>query len=480
MKRLIFILLIVSTFHFAEGQNPRARDLGIPFVGITGDFNAITDVKGVEVGYSTINQGEGTNLIGKGPIRTGVTAVFPRGKAKKFSPVYANWYSLNGNGEMTGTTWVTESGFLETPIMITNTNSVGAVRQAVLKWYVDTDWYAGESWWYTYPVVAETYDGFLNDIYGFHVKEEHVLEAIKNSTGGAIDEGNVGGGTGMMCLGFKGGTGTSSRVVQIKDSTYTVGVIVQSNFGAKKNLTIAGVPVGMELMHLESSEYKGAPQSNRNEGDGSIIVIVATDAPLLPHQLKRIAQRVPLGIGNVGGRGSNGSGDIFLAFSTANENAFSRTENSSVISLSNDRITPLFEATVQAVEEAIINAMVAAETMEGINGNKSYRLPHDATIEVLKKFNRFQPNVIIENDLLQKYLGKYELTPGFNFTISKEGKKMFIQATSEAKVEMTPVNENTFEVFDFGARIIFNLDDNQKVSELTLLKNGERKAKKIE
>jgi hypothetical protein len=236
----------------------------------------------------------------------------------------------------------------------------------------------------------------------------------------------------------------------------------------------------MELMHLESSEYKGAPQSNRNEGDGSIIVIVATDAPLLPHQLKRIAQRVPLGIGNVGGRGSNGSGDIFLAFSTANENAFSRTENSSVISLSNDRITPLFEATVQAVEEAIINAMVAAETMEGINGNKSYRLPHDATIEVLKKFNRFQPNVIIENDLLQKYLGKYELTPGFNFTISKEGKKMFIQATSEAKVEMTPVNENTFEVFDFGARIIFNLDDNQKVSELTLLKNGERKAKKIE
>lgn len=372
------------------GQKPRARDLGVPFYGTTGINNAITDVKGVEVGYSTIISGNGENIIGKGPVRTGVTAIFPRGKSKKFSPVYANWYSLNGNGEMTGTTWVTESGFLETPIMITNTNSVGVVRDAVLKWYVDTDWYNGEDWWYTYPVVAETYDGFLNDIYGFHVKEENVLEAINNASIGKIEEGNVGGGTGMMCLGFKGGTGTSSRIVKIKDSTYTVGVIVQSNFGGKRNFTVSGVPVGRELKDTLNYVYKAPPKSRRKEGDGSIIVIVATDAPFLPHQLKRIAQRVPLGIGIVGGRGSNGSGDIFLAFSTANENAFNRDETTRIETFSNDMITPFFDATVQAVEEAIINAMVAAETMEGINGNKAYALPHDLLIETLKKYNRIK------------------------------------------------------------------------------------------
>ena len=294
MKRIFVVLTIVLISYLAYGQKPRARDLGVPFNGITGINNAITDVIGVEVGYSTIISGKGDNVIGKGPVRTGVTAIFPRGKSKKFSPVYANWYSLNGNGEMTGTTWLTESGFLETPIMITNTNSVGVVRDAVLKWYVDTDWYNGEDWWYTYPVVAETYDGFLNDIYGFHVKEEHVLEAIKNTSGGKIAEGNVGGGTGMMCLGFKGGTGTSSRVVKIKDSTYTVGVIVQSNFGGKSNFTVSGVPVGRELRDTLNSVYKAPPKSRRKEGDGSIIVIVATDAPFLPHQLRRIAQRVPL------------------------------------------------------------------------------------------------------------------------------------------------------------------------------------------
>ncbi len=370
------------------GQKPRARDLGVLFVGKTGKLNAITDVKGVEVGYSTIISGNVNNVLGKGPVRTGVTAIFPRGKAKKFSPVYANWYSLNGNGEMTGTTWVTESGFLETPIMITNTNSVGVVRDAVLKWYVDTNWYKGENWWYTYPVVAETYDGFLNDIYGFHVKEENVIEAINDASSGKIAEGNVGGGTGMTCLGFKGGTGTSSRVVKIKDSTYTIGVIVQSNFGAKRNLTISGVPVGRELKDTLNYVYNAPPKSRRKEGDGSIIVIVATDAPLLPHQLKRIAQRVPLGIGIVGGRGSNGSGDIFLAFSTANENAFNRDKTTTVKTFSNDLITPFFAATVQAVEESIINAMVAAKTMEGINGNKAYALPHDLLIETLKKYNR--------------------------------------------------------------------------------------------
>ena len=385
---LSLVLMLFCSIIYAQKQ--RARDLGVPFTGITGEYNAITDVEGVEVGYSTIISGEGENIVGNGPVRTGVTAIFPRGKASKFSPVYANWYSLNGNGEMTGTTWVTESGFLETPIMITNTNSVGVVRDAVLKWYVDTDWYSGENWWYTYPVVAETYDGFLNDIYGFHVKEKHVLEAIKNASGGQIKEGNIGGGTGMMCLGFKGGTGTSSRVIKIQDSTYTIGALVQSNFGAKRNLNIAGVPVGIELKDTLNYEYNAPPQSRREEGDGSIIVIVATDAPLLPHQLKRVAQRIPLGIGIVGGRGSNGSGDIFLAFSTANENAFDRVKTKKILTLSNDRLMPVFEATVQAVEEAIINAMVAAETMEGINGNKAYALSHELLRETLKKYNRLE------------------------------------------------------------------------------------------
>ena len=388
MKKLVSIFLFLLICSLSYGQKPRARDLGVPFDGKTGVFNAITDVKGVEVGYSTIISGEGENTVGNGPIRTGVTALFPRGKSKKFSPVYANWYSLNGNGEMTGTTWVTESGFLETPIMITNTNSVGVVRDAILKWYVDTDWYNGEDWWYTYPVVAETYDGFLNDIYGFHVKEANVLEAINNASSGKIAEGNVGGGTGMMCLGFKGGTGTASRIVKIKDSTYTVGVLVQSNFGSKANFTVAGVPVGRELRDTLNYVYNAPPKSRRKEG--SIIVIVATDAPFLPHQLKRMAQRVPLGIGIVGGRGSNGSGDIFLAFSTANENAFSRDETTSVETHSNDLMSPFFDATVQAVEEAIINAMIAGETMEGINGNKAYALPHDLLIKTLKKYNRIK------------------------------------------------------------------------------------------
>jgi len=390
LKNLILVACIVLLGLSIYAQKPRARDLGVPFEGTPGPLNAIIDVKGVEVGHSTIISGNGKNVLGKGPVRTGVTAIFPRGKQNKFSPVYANWYSLNGNGEMTGTTWVTESGFLETPIMITNTNSVGVVRDAVLKWFVDTNWYKDENWWYTYPVVGETYDGFLNDIYGFHVKEEHVLEAIENASSDNVQEGNVGGGTGMMCLGFKGGIGTASRIVSIHDQDYIVGVLVQSNFGARRNLTIAGVPVGKELIDTLKTEFKAPPQSRRQEGDGSIIVVVATDAPLLPHQLKRIAQRVPLGIGIVGGRGSNGSGDIFIAFSTANKNAFDRSDNQTVITLPNDRITPLFEATVQSVEEAIINAMAAAETMVGNNGNKVYALPHDLLVEVLRKYNRIE------------------------------------------------------------------------------------------
>ena len=386
MRQLLLICLLFFLNNTIYAQKPRARDIGIPFKGITGKYNAITDVKGVEVGYSTIISGEGKNIRGKGPVRTGVTAILPRGRNN--NPVYANWYSLNGNGEMTGTTWITESGFLETPILITNTNSVGVVRDAVLKWFVRMGWYK-EDFWYTYPVVAETYDGFLNDIYGFHVKETNAFEALDNAKSGSLAEGNVGGGTGMMCLGFKGGTGTASRVVKIKDSSYTVGVLVQSNFGAKQNLTIAGVPIGRELKDTLNYEFKAAP-SYRQEGDGSIIVVVATDAPLLPHQLKRIAARVPLGVGIVGGRGENGSGDIFIAFSTANSTAFQRESFTTVEQLPNDLINPLFDATVQAVEEAIINAMVAAETMEGINGNKAYALPHKLVVDLLKKYGRIK------------------------------------------------------------------------------------------
>ena len=385
MKKIAIIILF---FSIALSQKPRARDLGVQFEGVPGKFNAITDVKGVEVGHSTIISGSGKNIIGKGPVRTGVTAIFPRGK--KFNPVYANWYSLNGNGEMTGTTWITESGFLETPIMITNTNSVGVVRDAVLKWFVDTNWYGNDDWWYTYPVVGETYDGFLNDIYGFHVQEQHVYEAINNASPGPVTEGNVGGGTGMLTLGFKGGIGTASRKVKINNKTYTIGALVQSNFGSKRNLTISGVPVGKELKDTLNVVFNAPPSNKRQEGDGSIIVIVATDAPLLPHQLKRITHRIPIGIGVVGGRGSNGSGDIFLAFSTANPRAFDRKNERSIKSFPNDKITPLFEATVQTVEESIINAMIAAETMEGINNNKAYALPHDTLIDVLKKYNRLK------------------------------------------------------------------------------------------
>ena len=383
MKSIITITLISS---IAFSQKPRARDIGVQFEGTPGRFNAITDVKGVEVGHSTIIIGSGKNEIGKGPVRTGVTAIFPRGK--KFNPVYANWYSLNGNGEMTGTTWVTESGFLETPIMITNTNSVGVVRDAVLKWFVDTNWYGDDQWWYTYPVVGETYDGFLNDIYGFHVQEKQVYEAIENAKSGPGAEGNIGGGTGMLTLGFKGGIGTSSRKVKINNKTYTLGAIVQSNFGSKRNLTISGVPIGKELKDTLNLVFNAPPANKRQEGDGSIIVIVATDAPLFPHQLKRIAHRIPLGIGAVGGRGSNGSGDIFLAFSTANPKAFNRKNSGTVKTFPNDKISPLFEATVQVVEESIVNAMIAAETMEGINNNKAYALPHGKLMEILKKYNR--------------------------------------------------------------------------------------------
>jgi len=363
---------------------PRARDLGVPFDGASGPLNAITDVAGVLVGHTTLISGEGKLQVGKGPVRTGVTAVLPRGKDSMSNPVFAGWWSLNGNGEMTGTTWVEESGFLEGPVMITNTHSVGVVRDAVIQWRVMHGQPDPTGYWWSLPVVAETWDGWLNDINGFHVKSEHAFRAIDSAASGAVQEGNVGGGTGMICNEFKGGIGTSSRKLAEKSGGYTVGVLVQCNYGVRPNLRIAGVPVGREIP--EDPAYASA---SFNELDrGSIIVIVATDAPLVSHQLKRLARRVSLGLGRNGSISGNGSGDIFIAFSTANPGAAAADHVVDLKMLPNDKIEPLFAATVQATEEAIINAMVAAETMTGINDHKVIALPHDKLRAVLKKYNR--------------------------------------------------------------------------------------------
>ncbi len=395
--KLFFISWCSLLFFTTMAQkNIRARDIGIPFEGIPGKYNAITDVAGVEVGHVTLIEGKGRLQKGKGPIRTGVTAIFPAGK--KYTPVFANWHTLNGNGDMTGTHWITESGFLETPIFITNTSSVGVVRDAALAWmdkkkYYDTSQHL---FWYSYPVVAETWDGVLNDINGFHVKPEHVFRAIENARSGKVEEGGVGGGTGMICHAFKGGIGTSSRVIDKTLGGYTLGVLVQANHGSRRQLTIAGVPVGKELLDTlpviinENSTAKN--YSNELMETGSIIVVVATDAPLLPHQLKRIAQRVSLGIGKVGGSGGNGSGDIFIAFSTTNKAAFSRTNETNITMYSNDMINGLLTATIQATEEAIVNALVAGKTMKGINDNTAPGLPHEAVERILKKYNRYNPD----------------------------------------------------------------------------------------
>ena len=370
------VLLLSAAVAWAQPR-PRARDLGVPFDGTPGPLNAITDVAGVEVGHATLISGEGKLQVGVGPVRTGVTAVLPRGKASS-DPVFAAWFSLNGNGEMTGTTWVEESGFLEGPVMITNTHSVGVVRDAVIAWRVQQGQPADSEYWWSLPVVAETWDGYLNDINGFHVKPEHVFEALEGARAGAVSEGNVGGGTGMVCHEFKGGIGTASRRLDAKAGGYTVGVLVQCNYGLRDQLRIAGVPVGREIRgHMVYSQE-----------NGSIIVVVATDAPLLPHQLKRLARRVSLGLGRNGSISGNGSGDIFIAFSTANPGAARSTGLRPLTMLPNDQIGPLFEATVQATEEAVVNALVAAETMTGADGHTAIALPHDRLREVLKKYNR--------------------------------------------------------------------------------------------
>ncbi len=356
---------------------PRARDLDIPFDGTPGRFNAITDVAGVEVGLVTLISGEGKLITGKGPVRTGVTAILPRGKDSN-DQVFAAWFTLNGNGEMTGTTWVEESGFLEGPVMITNTHSVGTVRDAVIAWQMKKQGKTFQPW--SLPVVAETWDGFLNDINGFHVKTEHVSQALDGAKSGAIAEGNTGGGTGMVAHQFKGGTGTASRVLEASAGGYIVGVLVQANYGGRAGLTIAGVPVGKEIADLMPKEVPA--------DTGSIIVVIATDAPLLPHQLKRVVKRAALGIAKNGGIGGNSSGDIFIAFSTANREAAKNTDLARLNMLPNDKINPVFAATVQATEEAIINAMVAAETMSGINGNTVYAIPHERLKQVMRKYNR--------------------------------------------------------------------------------------------
>ena len=373
-RGLILTLFLSTGLH---ADSPRARDLGIPFEGTPGPYNAITDVPGVMVGHSTIIEGSGPLTIGEGPIRTGVTAILPSGKT--FRPVFASWASLNGNGEMTGTKWIDESGFLEEPILLTNTHSVGKVADASISWRTKRGYHPpGDPFgWAALPVVAETWDGRLNDIHGRHVKEKHVFEALDTARSGAIEEGNVGGGTGMVCHRFKGGIGTASRKLA---SGYTLGVIVQANYGLREDLTIGGIRVGRQLHQKMPILNSLAPGFEGN----SIIVIVATDAPLLPHQLRRVAKRVSLGIGKTGGFGSNSSGDLFLAFSTATTMASGKKGVIRAEMLQNDAIDPVLKATVQATEESVNNALIAAKDMEGINGNTVFALPQEELVSILK------------------------------------------------------------------------------------------------
>src|SRR5271154_2313800 len=376
--RLLVPLLMVSVTGFAQ-SGPRARALGVPFDGTPGPLNAITDVKGVEVGDTTLVRGEGKLVAGKGPVRTGVTVLFPRGRADA-DPVYAGWFSQNGNGEMTGTTWVEESGFLEGPIGITNTHSVGMVRDSIIAWSVQSGRITLQPW--SLPVVAETWDGYLNDINGFHVQQSDVFSALNSAQGGPVPEGNVGGGTGMVCYGFKGGDGTASRVLSTDAGGYTVGVLVQCNCGRRPQLTIAGVPIG-KLLPAAPNKAMLEPEVR---GDvGSIIIVVATDAPLLPTQLKRLARRATMGLARTGSSSGNSSGDIFIAFSTANRGADKEPGPNSILTVSNERISPLFQATVEATEEAIVNAMVAAQTMTGIDGHTVQALPHDKLTELMQR-----------------------------------------------------------------------------------------------
>jgi len=376
----VLLSAITCAAPLAGQPKPRARDLGVPFEGTTGPLNGIVDVAGVEVGHRTLISGDA--------VRTGVTAIWARGKQSS-DPVFGAWFSQNGNGEMTGTPWLEESGFADGPILITNTHSVGVVRDSYLGWLVKNKRSPGTNvfpgGFYTYPIVAETYDGALNDVNGFHVKPDDVAAALESASSGPVPEGNVGGGTGMVCYGFKGGIGTSSR--KLPQSGYTVGALVQCNCGSRRQLRIGGVPIGIEIG--DNMPIASARQAIR-EDTGSIIIVIATDAPLLPHQIKRVARRATMGLARTGSTSGNGSGDIFIAFSTANAHAAGAKGAVTVSMLPNDELNPVFEAAVQATEEAIVNAMVGAETMTGVNGHKVFALPHDRLREVLKKYNRLE------------------------------------------------------------------------------------------
>jgi len=365
----------------AESKTVRARDLGISFEGTPGKFNAITDVPGVEVGYTTLISGEGKLEVGKGPVRTGVTAILPRGHASLNDPVYAGFFSLNGNGEMTGTAWLDESGFLEGPIVITNTHSVGVARDAVIAWRVKHGAADKTGYWWSLPVVAETWDGWLNDINGFHVKPEDVWHALDDASSGPLEEGSVGGGTGMICYEFKGGNGTASRKIDLRVSkdtparTFIVGVFLQANFGRRQQLVITGIPIGKEI-----------PGEVYKEESGSCIAVIATDAPLLPNQLKRLARRVSLGLARTGTVSGNGSGDLFIAFSTANSNASDPDQiTHNVQTIPNDLMDPIFTGVVQATEEAVVNALVDNHSMTGRDNHRVDALPHDRLRELVKR-----------------------------------------------------------------------------------------------
>ncbi len=369
----------------------RARDLGLPFLGKTGKYNAITDVPGVEVGTLTLLEGEGAVEIGKGPVRTGVTAILPKGKCDKPSYIWAGQHNLNGNGEMTGTHWINEAGYFLSPICITNTHSVGIVHHATVKWMIDQyQQHFHNHHNFAMPVIAETYDGVLNDICGLHIKEEHVLAALNNAKSGAVQEGNVGGGTGMMTYEFKGGTGSSSRSINIAGSDFTVGVLVQSNFGARDDFHVLGVPVGLEL--AEDKVYEKLRQKEL----GSIIVIIATDIPLNSLQLKRMAKRASMGLARTGSIGGHGSGDIFLAFSTANDITLKSPDEQPdtfhQFDILNDElfIDTVYRNTVHAVEESIINAVVAGNTLSSVKpaGFDVKAIDHDKLIAVMRKYNR--------------------------------------------------------------------------------------------
>jgi L-aminopeptidase/D-esterase-like protein len=374
-------LILLSAMSLLAQSRPRARDLGVRFDGTPGPLNAITDVAGVAVGHTTLIRGDGVLKTGQGPVRTGVTVVLPRA-ANPADPVLAGWFSLNGNGEMTGTTWVEESGFVEGPMAITNTHSVGVVRDALIGWQVRKGVMHQN---FALPVVAETYDGWLNDINGFHVQPDHVFQALDAASTGKAAEGNVGGGTGMSCYGFKGGIGTASRKLAATAGGYTVGALVQANFGRREQLMITGAPVGRQIP-CTRVPCRAQPPPRPEARDGSIIIVIATDAPLAPHQLKRLARRASMGIARTGGTSGNGSGDIFIAFSTANAGAAGAARMAAVQMLANGSMDPIFDATVESVEEAIVNAMVAADTMVGRDGHRMVALPHEMLREAMEKW----------------------------------------------------------------------------------------------